>query len=487
MDDGFAPFLVGMRVLLIVPSEARPEILADRLRMQGHDVEVAAGPADGAHLALSAPPDVLVADLWMPKISGVQLCLLLRSEVATEHVPVILRGPDGPRHRFWAEHAGAVDYVVRGRTVDLVRALDRASANLRPAESFFTQLDDAADIRDRIAAHLDTALYASAIANEIRALASSRSFARLFDRLTQLLSRLTSYRWLALTTDSTLRLALHATPGAREAAERQARTAMACAPGSELLAIEDDDPKDELDGPAPMVLPIELDGERLGMVALAPASGAEPFDREHFAIVARELASPLRMTSLLEATERLATTDPLTGAMNRRAFSSSMDVEMGRSMRFGYSIALLLVDVDHFKRINDTYGHGVGDLVLQGISRALKNGVRNVDVVARWGGEEFVIALCGSTYEGAFVAAERLRTKIESGVLSSESDLKINVTVSIGVSMLASNMGVAIERADRALYVAKDTGRNRVIAFSDDRAVSANGEVVANLGGAPAE
>ena len=106
-------------------------MLAERLRMQGYAVTVAPTAAEGAHLALSAPPAVVIADLWMPSISGVQLCRLLRSEPATENVPIVLRGPDGQRNRFWAEQAGAAAYVVRGRMGDLVRALSRASAQAR--------------------------------------------------------------------------------------------------------------------------------------------------------------------------------------------------------------------------------------------------------------------------------------------------------------------------------------------------------------------
>ncbi len=94
--------------------------------MQGYAVTVAPGPAEGAHLALSSPPTAVVADLWMPGISGVQLCRLLRAEPATENVPVVLRGPDGQRNRFWAERAGAAAYVVKGHMGDLVRTLSRA-------------------------------------------------------------------------------------------------------------------------------------------------------------------------------------------------------------------------------------------------------------------------------------------------------------------------------------------------------------------------
>src|SRR5882757_7466877 len=115
-------------------------MLAERLRMQGYHVVAAAGPAEGAVTALSNPPSAVIADLWMPSISGVQLCRLLKAEPATENVPVVLRGPDGPRNRFWAKRAGASSYVVKGRMGDLVRALARAIETAQPSADFFTTL-----------------------------------------------------------------------------------------------------------------------------------------------------------------------------------------------------------------------------------------------------------------------------------------------------------------------------------------------------------
>src|SRR5687767_15368423 len=108
--------------------------------MQGYSVAVAQDPAEGARIALADPPAAVIADLWMPSISGVQLCRLLKAEPATEHVPVVLRGPDDQRNRFWAERAGASGYVVKGRMGDLARALQRAIAAAPKSEDFFFQM-----------------------------------------------------------------------------------------------------------------------------------------------------------------------------------------------------------------------------------------------------------------------------------------------------------------------------------------------------------
>ena len=192
---------VDHRVLLIDQTDTTLAVLASRLRMQGYSVTECTTAAEGARHALSEPPRAVVADLWMPGISGVQLCRLLKAEPATTGVPVILRGPDGQRNRFWAERAGAAAYVVKGRMGDLVRSLSRAIADAPEPDTFFTHLSgDEADVRDRIAAHLDQALFESVIASEIRALGTCGAFDRLFDLFSQFVCQVTSYRWLAVAT-----------------------------------------------------------------------------------------------------------------------------------------------------------------------------------------------------------------------------------------------------------------------------------------------
>jgi two-component system cell cycle response regulator len=433
--------------------------------MQGYAVTVAADPATGAHLALSDPPAIVVADLWMPGISGVQLCRLLRSEPATESVPILLRGPDQSlRDRFWAERAGAVAYVGSGRMGDLVRALLRAIAASPPQENaFFTQLSGGElDLRDRIASHLDAALFESVIASEVRALGVCGTFVRLFDLLSQFVAQVTSYRWLAVHDAVTGRLALHAHPGARLRAEVEARLALG-APDLPLLAVEDEDAAEEYEGPPARIEPICLGTERLGHIALAPRQALDP-DPELLRIVGRELGGPLRIAALMEQSERLALIDPLTGLMNRRAFCRSARHELDRMARTGDPVCLLLLDVDHFKSINDRRGHPTGDRVLAALGSVLPQAVRRTDLVGRWGGEEFVIVLTAATLPDALVRAEAVRGSIAAMTVYDERGETVPVTASIGVAVGRTGEDVErlVDRADRAMYAAKQGGRNRV-------------------------
>jgi two-component system, cell cycle response regulator len=451
------------RIILVEVSEASREVMVGRLSAQGYAVEAAADPASGADMALASPPAAVIADLWMPSISGVQLCRLLKAEPATMHVPVILRGDnDDPRSRFWAERAGAVGYVRKGRMGELVRVLSRAVKNTQESDGFFMQLSGGSiDIRDRIARYLDAALFDSVIAAEVRSLAASGSFERLFDLFAQFLCQVLSYRWVALRTGGGF--ALHYHPNNADNAEREARTALGLAEGGSVMRVVDEDAHPDSEGAHEIVCSIQFGNTELGQIALSPSLTGESDAERLMELVARELGGPLRMASLMEEQQRLASIDPLTGLCNRRAFLERAGIEVARSTRYDLPLCMLLMDVDHFKSINDGFGHGGGDQVLSAMGAALKRILRIPDIAARWGGEEFVVALPSTDAEGAKVAAERVRTAIEALVVEHEGK-QIRFTASIGVAALKPGESLAslVDRADHAMYAAKVGGRNRV-------------------------
>jgi diguanylate cyclase (GGDEF)-like protein len=155
--------------------------------------------------------------------------------------------------------------------------------------------------------------------------------------------------------------------------------------------------------------------------------------------------------------------DPLTGVFNRRSFLEFSVREEARAQRGGAGFAVLMIDIDHFKRVNDTYGHQAGDAVIKELADVATRTLRPSDILARYGGEEFVVSLPDTDYAQARVVAERLRTAIETAAVISEAGA-IRFTVSIGVATCSHNQPLrdAIARADKALYAAKNAGRNRV-------------------------
>jgi len=164
--------------------------------------------------------------------------------------------------------------------------------------------------------------------------------------------------------------------------------------------------------------------------------------------------------------EYQANTDALTGLANRRAFTTRVEQELARANRYGGELSMLMVDIDFFKKVNDTHGHQVGDLVLKELADIFSRTLRDIDFAARFGGEEFVILLPGINAENALKAAERLRVLVGDARIPLQQGEVVKLTVSIGVASYSVSANNSIEKliyeADKALYTAKETGRNKV-------------------------
>ena len=448
-------------VILVDPEGGSRELLNLRLKAQGYRVLATASPAEAAALAMAEPPSALIARLWMPSISGVQLCQLLKHEPATLEVPVLLVGEGyKPRGLFWAERAGADGFVAAGEVGELLRSLARAISSAPRGSGFFTYLGGI-DVRDRIAAQLDRTLFDSLLASEIRTLASCDSFGQLFDQLSQLLSRLLSYGWMALAETGGKRAGLHTGPERAEEAVQQARAALQ-APDARMSTIVDDDAMANLSCTEPICLPVHFgDAEvaRLAMCMPTPDSAS----RSVLDVVQRELGGALRMASLVETTRRLALYDPLTGAMNRRAFVD----QVAEPPFAGRPLALCLLDIDHFKAINDTHGHSGGDQVLRAVGQTLIDLALEIEgQVCRWGGEEFVLIATNQGSDSAQALGERVRRAVELLRIELPSGGEVGVTASVGVAegLPGAPLQQLVDLADQRMYAAKESGRNAVVA-----------------------
>lgn len=462
------------RIVLIDPVDETRDVFAKRLRAHGFIVDEAPDAVAGAEMALGSPPSAIISDLWMPGVSGVQLCRLLCAEPATINVPIILRSEtDDPRNRFWSRHAGARALVLKGRMGELVRTLGDILQGSEVDSGFFFQVSGGgqSDIRDRIAEHLDKALFASVLEGEVRALSSASSFASMFDSLSQLLTQLVDYRWVALSTSTPSYFAVHTHRRQAEAAEQEAIQVLGLTTNqSRTIRIHDDDALDVDRIERTLVCDLLMGDVRLGQLAFGVSANASQIDQIAPA-VARELASVVRLVLLVEESQRLAMTDGLTGLKNRRAFTQELEREITRSNRTGSPTSLLLLDLDHFKTINDTHGHNAGDAVLVAVGQTLLDDCRAYDVVGRWGGEEFIVALPSTDEKNAVLVAERLRQAIERLEVTSPAGKQMPLSASIGAVQLRGmeTMDAAIDRADRAMYAAKVGGRNRVCTDPDKR------------------
>jgi diguanylate cyclase (GGDEF)-like protein len=234
--------------------------------------------------------------------------------------------------------------------------------------------------------------------------------------------------------------------------------------------------------PSLLVLPLLMHDRALGTLILG-AKRRHAFSdaaRPTLEVLASHLAVSLSNARMVHKLETMATTDGLTGLFNKRAMLDAAEQKIAAAVRFARKLAVLVVDIDFFKKVNDTYGHDVGDLVIRGLGEVLKRQKRSTDVVARFGGEEFVV-LCEQTDEkGAMLLAERIREELAKTLFRTPQGAT-SVTCSVGVATLPEAGGgwePLFKAADEALYVSKRSGRNRYTAWRprlDSRAARAHG------------
>jgi len=220
-----------------------------------------------------------------------------------------------------------------------------------------------------------------------------------------------------------------------------------------------------------LVVPLIVKDEVTGTFTVAATrAGAFPSDkRDMLGVIANQVAVSMQNARMYEALEEQATTDGLTGLVNHRTFQERFTTMLGRADRHELAVSLLLTDIDHFKKINDTYGHPTGDEVLRRVAAILKASARKIDIVARYGGEEFALVLEGTDRAGARQLAERIRQEVEQQSFPSSKGA-FGATLSIGVASYPDDSREKpeiIARADQSLYAAKHGGRNRTVCFSD--------------------
>lgn len=211
----------------------------------------------------------------------------------------------------------------------------------------------------------------------------------------------------------------------------------------------------------------------IGLVSVARRDRAfTASERELFAYLTNQAAVSVENQDLHETVQRQAVTDELTGLFNHRRFQEVMAVEVERARRYGHEMGLIMLDIDDFKRVNDTYGHIQGDMVLREVARVLRQSSREIDEPARYGGEEMAVALPQTDLEGAYRFAERVRRRIEAIELPLPNGRGgLRVTASFGVASLATAADIdkdaLVAAADGALYAAKRAGKNRTVRASE--------------------
>ncbi|MFN3480244.1 MAG: diguanylate cyclase [Thermodesulfovibrionales bacterium] len=218
-----------------------------------------------------------------------------------------------------------------------------------------------------------------------------------------------------------------------------------------------------------LILPLLYEKEPLGLLLFLSEriNAISSYQIDLLKILGNQASTAIANARLYSKIEKMAITDGLTGLYNHRHFQERVSSEFSRLSRLSTSLSLLLIDIDHFKKINDTYGHPAGDEVLRGVAGVIRDTIRSIDIPARYGGEEFAVLLPDTNIDGAIRMAERLRSSILNRRFSF-NEKEIAVTVSTGIATSpydAKTKEELIERADEALYRAKQSGRNRCVSW----------------------
>lgn len=456
------------RILVVDDSQTVRRALSAVLEKAGYIVETADCGEAAFEACMSRPYDLVITDVTMGALSGVQLCRLLRSDPVTEATPIVmLTAANDRRSRFWGAKAGADAYLGKEsmgtKLLPTVQDLLGEAAPRLQTGTF--RLRTTMRPLERLSKVLDQHLFDAVVSSEVRRLVDDaddrETFARAFCQLTGTIAR---YAYLALELDGPdgQTYTVHARGRfPREVSERALGWLGISNTETAQLIHEGPIWDGAIDSGVAAHFPITAGSERLGMLQAFGGSrrlGGE--DYRTLQLVAREIALPIKTLFLVERTRILALTDGLTGLANRRRCTHQLAHETARALRQKSAFSVAICDIDHFKRINDEIGHNEGDRVLREVAQTLAESVRTIDMVGRWGGEEFIALLPNAATQGGRIVAERMRRSIADCVDS----LGRPVTVSIGVAAYREGESAEqlVARADEALYRAKNRGRNRV-------------------------
>jgi len=450
------------RVLVVDDVEANVKLLEAKLSSEYFDVLTASSGYAALQIADTELPDVILLDVMMPRMDGFEVCRQLKSRRQTVDIPVVMvTALSDVASRLRGLEAGADDFLTKpvndialfARVRSLVR-LKRMMEELRVREDICRQLGGPG---------------APAAAPESSAqilIVDDDEFA--VARMSETLSPIATMRhasncaeaWSLVATDTDLVIASLSIQGSDALwFVSQCRANEASRQLPILLISEDRD------------LPRLAKGLDLG----ANDYVTRPVDRNE--LQARTVTQILRkrlQDRLQKSYQRcieLALTDPLTGLYDRAYLDRHLDELIKRVHQDGITAAVLMFDIDHFKQVNDTHGHDAGDDVLRELAARTLNSVRSVDLVARQGGEEFVVVMPETDLSIAAAVAERLRAAVAREPFTVKADgQNISITISVGVTSAAAgdDRERMLKRADIALYMAKNQGRNRVVVRSPD-------------------
>ncbi len=478
-------------ILIIDDSKTQLETLKIILKRSNYNVVKAQNPRDGFCKIFEIVPDLIISDIVMPDLNGYQFCKLVKSMVFVKEIPVILLTVlDQKIDKFWSTKSGADCFVPKTIPSDELIKICNDIMCKHPIskdckEKILSKKINIEEVPNILTKILDDTLVRSTIMNEFRLLSENMNnehefLANIFKIISSIIDYDIAVIWFKKNDircknfyfDTNLNLSSEF----KESLIKDILDKSNCETdlqnskityNNSLFINKNIEFNNYEKFQSKQIIPVYFEDDLLGCFALFGNTNLNYKNNDIFDVIVSELKLLFRIKKLYEQTKHLAITDFLTQIYNRRQFDITIEHEFARAIRYLTPLTLCLIDIDHFKNINDTYGHKVGDEVLCAIANLIKKMFRKSDYVFRYGGEEFMVILPETTVNKAYSPIERLRQEIAKLKFSNNNN-SFNVTASFGIAdncVDAMTFEQLIKNTDIALYKAKNNGRNKVIIY----------------------
>lgn len=450
------------RVLVVDDILANVKLLTARLQAEYFDVVPAYNGAEALDILARERIDVVLLDIMMPGMDGFEVCRRIKASPATQHLPVVMvTALDQPSDKVQGLESGADDFLTK--PVDDIALVTRVK-NLARLKTLNDEMLMRASTGAQMGLPDDGAMQKAMSGRSGRILVVDdhpRSASRLLEVLGKANDALAEKDALAalsrLAGDSfdlvVISLSLQQSDGLRLCSQIRSTQSLRHLPIIMLV-----EPGDE----ARLLRGLDMG---VNDYLMRPIDRHELLARVRTQIKRKRHSDFLRHR--LEESVELSVTDALTGLHNRRYMESHLKTLVEDALKNGRHLSMFIADIDHFKNVNDTYGHDVGDVVLKEFAARLKRNTRGVDLACRMGGEEFVVIMPDTDIARGYQIGERMRAFVAAEAFKVSDDLSIRVTASVGLATLEysdDTPETMFKRADSALYAAKRRGRNRVVA-----------------------
>ena len=480
---------MAVKILLVEDGDTQRRFLKDGLEKSGYAVEVAENGAEGYKKFFEFAPDLVLSDVTMPVIDGYQLCRLLKSKDETKKVPVILLTIlDKKIDSFWGKKAGAQLFL--SKNIDLTELVTNINLTLKRypvteeyKEIISKQASSNTSAQSQLNGILNDLLMKSVFANEFRNLSDFLNYERiLVEKMFSLLSSFVEYSvggiFFASPDDFAENILYFDTLGRNFSKNTLSDIQYDFFRKMEEIKKTSNNKFEVVrilmgketsytfsDFKSKIIIPLIFDRKLIGGICFYTCQDIDYSSFRYFDIMISELLTIFKMKYQYMEKEFMSVLDGLTGLYNRRQLEINLEQEYNRTKRHPSDFCLAILDIDFFKRVNDTYGHQYGDYVLKTVANLMKSSFRKTDLLYRYGGEELVMIMPETNIEGGIIPVQRLRRSVEEFTFD-YNGVKAKVTVSIGLTMNYqdfNNHTEMLKSADEALYKAKESGRNRVV------------------------